>query len=341
MPDIPSKLGKKVHTREINWLAQVERAWGSEFNAPDHGIYEFSNSRKFDSTDMGRTGVYGVSGENILLAEGVRYPDMRDGILENFTNPNGSLNQPFGSFDEFIPENNPIPSPFAPPPTVETDPYFSNVILLVHNDFTDKSQYAAPFVNVNNRISIATNAPAHLGDTQALAQLADVQTVAGDTGVGQFSGAQFNLPSPNQPWTLEYSICLTAGSPGFQQYFMDWGVNGIYHYFNNATNFSQAVYAAFSINPPTLGRWYQIAVTYSGFNGSSLGVLRGFVDGVFQSASTVGPGATVYNSLGLFNYIGGSGFRCLRGYLKEIRLTKGIQRYGANYTPRTTPFPNQ
>jgi hypothetical protein len=34
------------------------RAWGAEYNAPDHGSYEFSQGRKFDSTDKGETGIY-------------------------------------------------------------------------------------------------------------------------------------------------------------------------------------------------------------------------------------------------------------------------------------------
>ena len=34
------------------------RAWGSEWQAPDHGAYEFSNGRKFDSTDRSSTGIY-------------------------------------------------------------------------------------------------------------------------------------------------------------------------------------------------------------------------------------------------------------------------------------------
>jgi hypothetical protein len=57
----PNNLGHKVTTREVNWGDLVQRAWGSEFFAPDHGIYEFGNGRKFDSTDKGRTGLYGVT----------------------------------------------------------------------------------------------------------------------------------------------------------------------------------------------------------------------------------------------------------------------------------------
>ena len=37
----------------------VSREWGSEFRAPDHGIYVFDGGvRRFDSTDTGTTGIY-------------------------------------------------------------------------------------------------------------------------------------------------------------------------------------------------------------------------------------------------------------------------------------------
>jgi len=51
-------LGPKVSTRNISWLDQVARVWGSEWRAPDHNIYQFSNNRNFDSTDLGSTGIY-------------------------------------------------------------------------------------------------------------------------------------------------------------------------------------------------------------------------------------------------------------------------------------------
>lgn len=36
----------------------VIRQWGSEFAAPDHRVYNWSNGRSFDSTDLGQTGFY-------------------------------------------------------------------------------------------------------------------------------------------------------------------------------------------------------------------------------------------------------------------------------------------
>lgn len=53
-----NNLGYKVVTRDINWQDMVIRSWGSEFRAPDHGAYKFSNNRCFDSTDKTDNGFY-------------------------------------------------------------------------------------------------------------------------------------------------------------------------------------------------------------------------------------------------------------------------------------------
>lgn len=71
-----SNLGYKVTSRNVDWGEMCRRAWGSEFNAPDRGIYEFSHGRLFDSTDRGLTGIYGVSGINYLMVGDGQYPDM-------------------------------------------------------------------------------------------------------------------------------------------------------------------------------------------------------------------------------------------------------------------------
>lgn len=100
MPLIPPELGQKVSTRTLTWSELAERAWGSEFNAPDHGIYSFSNGRKFDSTDKNFTGIYGVRGDNVLLLDGQRYPDMRDGIVAGIGTVNGAADHGFGTYQE-------------------------------------------------------------------------------------------------------------------------------------------------------------------------------------------------------------------------------------------------
>lgn len=54
------QITSRVATSTLNWQQMVERAWGSEYAAPDHNVYEFGDARGFDSTDRGRTGLYGV-----------------------------------------------------------------------------------------------------------------------------------------------------------------------------------------------------------------------------------------------------------------------------------------
>lgn len=51
--DITIKVSSSTHS----WADMVRKAWGSEFSAPDHGIYQFTG-RRFDSTDKGKTGIY-------------------------------------------------------------------------------------------------------------------------------------------------------------------------------------------------------------------------------------------------------------------------------------------
>lgn len=57
-PNRLNNLGNPVSTRTINWKDLVTRAWGSEYQAPDHNIYQMSNGRGFDSTDKTDSGIY-------------------------------------------------------------------------------------------------------------------------------------------------------------------------------------------------------------------------------------------------------------------------------------------
>lgn len=54
----PNNLGAPVSWRNISWEDLVRRAWGSEYSAPDHKVYQFSGGRDYDSTDLGSTGIY-------------------------------------------------------------------------------------------------------------------------------------------------------------------------------------------------------------------------------------------------------------------------------------------
>jgi hypothetical protein len=75
MAKIMNNLGNKVTYSTQNWEQLVVRAWGAEWNSPDHRVYKFSGGRNFDSTDMNNTGIYNAAlGVNYLKLD-TNYPD--------------------------------------------------------------------------------------------------------------------------------------------------------------------------------------------------------------------------------------------------------------------------
>lgn len=82
-------------------------------------------------------------------------------------------------------------------------------------------------------------------------------------------------------------------------------------------------------------QWVHCALTYDG-------KLRGFLDGVkqFEQASSVGWLPTSSNlRIGRSLVMGYEQYRsAFQGCLDDIRITRGIARYTANFTPPITPF---
>lgn len=81
--------------------------------------------------------------------------------------------------------------------------------------------------------------------------------------------------------------------------------------------------------------WYHMAVTRSG------STVRLFVDGVLEATATNSQSLNISNN-GL--QIGRNGWDGTpshwNGYMDELRITKGIARYTATFTPPTAPFPD-
>jgi hypothetical protein len=83
----------------------------------------------------------------------------------------------------------------------------------------------------------------------------------------------------------------------------------------------------------TVGVWQHVAVTRSGTS------MRLFVNGV-QSGTTQTV-STAYNLGVTSTTIGSQGnLYYFTGYMDELRITKGVARYTANFTPQTSAFPN-
>lgn len=82
------------------------------------------------------------------------------------------------------------------------------------------------------------------------------------------------------------------------------------------------------------GTWYHVAITRSGTS------FRMFLNGT-QEGSTVTSSVSVDGGGAIPWYVGGNtnAGNFLNGYLDDLRITKGVARYTANFTPPTQAFP--
>ena len=86
---------------------------------------------------------------------------------------------------------------------------------------------------------------------------------------------------------------------------------------------------SYSYNPND-SAWHHYAVVKSG------ATLRIFIDGVSVASRTVIGGLDLRNA-----FIGRyGGIYDFNGYIDDLRITKGVARYTANFTPPTAPFPD-
>ena len=107
-----------------------------------------------------------------------------------------------------------------------------------------------------------------------------------------------------------------------------------FYYSTNGVNTVSVLRSAWT---PTADTWYHIAVDCDGS-----GQIRIYLDGAVV-ASAARSAALVNNGTSL--YVGqeqsGGGSSRFRGHLDEMRITKGVARYGSGsgFTPPTAAFP--
>lgn len=96
---------------------------------------------------------------------------------------------------------------------------------------------------------------------------------------------------------------------------------------------------AISTGTVPVGQWVHVAATRQGL------YFRVFIDGVlsiteYDRTGTLTDIGTVGNTLIGVTRSGGSTTRWFKGYIDDARITVGVARYTATFTPPTAPFPN-
>ena len=210
-----------------------------------------------------------------------------------------------------------------------SDPYYANVVALLHFNGTDAS-------------TTFTDEKSHTFTPAGNAQIDTAQSKFGGAsglfdGTGDYistpSSADFAYGTGDFTWEVWVRLAVTTGN----QYILDHGSNGgtlAYNggltYYNPTTGTGSVLYTT----KPLLSAntWYHIAATRAS------GTTRLFVDGVLKASAS---DSNNYGSQTLrFGDYGGGGFG-LNGWLDDARITKGVARYTADFTPAQRAFYDQ
>jgi len=218
------------------------------------------------------------------------------------------------------------------------DPYWDDVVALLHFDGTDGS-------------TTFTDEKGHTFTASGGAQIDDAQSKFWQSGKFDGSGDYISTPSDSD-WTIDTdcTIELFIRSSGMsktrtlisrREHYGSSPASGWHLVTTSTKTVSLTQYlsgggvgVSIEGGALSLNTWHHIAVT------NDSGNWRLFVDGV-QVDSDTETGTNGDNSRPL--YIGrqeGTSARDFEGWIDELRITKGVARYTSNFAPPSAPFPN-
>ena len=120
-------------------------------------------------------------------------------------------------------------------------------------------------------------------------------------------------------------------------YGLQWASNALYFWYTTNGSSLSSVSASWT---PSTSVWYHLAVTRSGND------LKFFIDGTQIGTTQSLSGVTIFNSTDVI-LIGGEATGSpnslpgtMNGYIDDMRITKGLARYTANFTPPASALPS-
>lgn len=217
--------------------------------------------------------------------------------------------------------------------TSASDPYWSSVILLLHCDGTDGSTTITDSSSAARTVTAYNGAALSTGTKKF--GTASLQTDGSNDYADTSGSTDFNF-STNVDVTIEFwlwadstdssgcGLTQTAGGGG------PWYVViqlGAVYIGNGAVNLITYSYAGY------YNQWVHVAFTRSGTTP------RLFLNGnLVATGSNAALGSSGTNGVRLMYYAANNFYG--KGYIDDVRITRGVARYTANFTPPTAAFPD-
>jgi len=218
------------------------------------------------------------------------------------------------------------------------DPFFANVGLLLHLDGADlsttitDSSSAARTCTTGGTGSLIT-AQAKFG-TASWSGTGSGNISVADNAAWAFGAGQFTVEAWVRPTSAVSGVrAIVAQFASTTNLGWEFGFNGntLNFFYSTTGTDTPSIGGAYT---PTLNAWVHIAADRDASN-----VLRVYAGGAVIASATVS--ATFFDSSRAL-VVGNDGnfTRALVGQVDEVRITKGVARYGGAFTPPTAAFPD-
>ena len=216
-----------------------------------------------------------------------------------------------------------------------TDTNINEVSLLLHGNGTNGSTTITDSSLTPKTVTAVGNA-----------QISTAQSKFGGASIA-FDGNGDYLTVPDSPdwdvngnYTLEFWARIPEQSTaGYTLAYLGTNSIGgssgfaIGHYLGNLAVRLNGSSIVSSTTPITINTWQHIAIVWAG------ATLKGYVNGV-EVLSGSSANTTTTTNLRIGNGEDLDPNRWFNGYIDDLRITKGVARYTANFTPPTLPFPD-
>jgi hypothetical protein len=244
-----------------------------------------------------------------------------------------------------------IPFPFQlggfgsslPVASGDTDPNFANVSLLLHMDGTDGSTTFTDSSSSPKTVTVFGNSQI---DTS-------ISKFGGGSGIFDGTGDYLTVPDSDAfelgstDFTIELFLYVPTGAVTSKAILNKgtWNVSAVSSYliyhggtdlsFYSSSNNSSWDIASNQQFTASLSKdtWHHVALVRNG------NTFYGFLNGT-QSFTFTSSASLSTNSEPLNIASGSAGTNAMQCCLAELRITKGVARYTANFTPPAAPFPN-
>lgn len=221
----------------------------------------------------------------------------------------------------------------------DPDPYWASVIYLAVNDnqadgtttFTDQSSYARALTAVGGAQYDTAQAPTGMTSSVSLDGTDD--KITGAYGAEQALTTQDFTFEARARWSdvsgLQGIINMRTNPNNYTSMsIVNSGGNVSYYASSNGSSWDVASNQV--VGTVVAGQWYHIAVTRSG------STWRAFLEGT-KNASELTSSASLYDG-GEGTALGGIGQYEINGWIASARITVGVARWTANFTPPTLPL---